>query len=138
MTRKCVFDSSTFFWIFWILWNLLIWVSTAVVWNKKLWNPPLWYLAAFLFHNHEKDIIVSTDSVPDMIDMALCVIKCLVLCCATLATWADQRDSLVQGVQKKVFFLSYVLRSKQNWSSAHIQKGPALHGFWDFEKKTCY
>ena len=49
-------------------------------------------------------MIVSTDSVPDMIDMALCVIKCLVLCCATLATWADQRDSLVQGVRKIVFF----------------------------------
>ena len=56
-------------------------------------------------------MIVSTDSVPDMIDMALCVIKCLVLCCATLATWADQRDSLVQGVQKIGVF-SYVLKSK--------------------------
>ena len=56
---------------------------------------------------------MSTDSVADMIDMALCVIKCLVLCCATLATWADQRDSLVQGVQKNSF-LSYLLKSKQN------------------------
>ena len=61
---------------------------------------------------------MSTDSVPYMIDMALCVIKCLVLCCATLATWADQRDSLVQGVQK-IVFLSYVLKSKQNLLAAN-------------------
>ena len=64
---------------------------------------------------------MSTDSVPDMIDMALCVIKCLVLCCATLATWADQKDSLVQGFRKRILHFRIANRMRRNLIKVLVQ-----------------